>query len=130
MQSAPFLRSNQSQITQLVAFCEAYRAHLWQHVPPSPERNQALRFIQALEGKLAKVQDQGANCLYFPFSQEEKNVIQQQLTSLLNAYGGEPQTETRNQKLEEMVNLRFTLNGLHPQALSSSIGEGEFTRPA
>jgi hypothetical protein len=112
MQTASLLRLNPSQVTQLIAFCEAYRSHLWRHLPPTPERNQAIRSMQALEAKLEQAQDKGTGDICLPFSQREKNTMQQQLFSLLQAYGSEPETEARNQKLEEIVNLRLTLNHL------------------
>jgi hypothetical protein len=119
MQTAPILCLNSSQVTQLIAFCAVYRAHLWQQFQPTPERNQLIRAIQALEGRLEKAQDEATSHKVLSLSVGEKNALQQQLIELLRLYGKEPESIERNQRLAEIFEIRKTIEQMihQPQAL-------------
>ena len=115
-QTGPLLCLSRQQGTQLSAHCSAYRSYLWRCLLPSPERNQALRSIQALQGRLEQVQEQGQADLAFFLSVEEGIILQQLFTVLMQQYGTMPPSEQRAKTLGEFVGLRLLVERTLRQA--------------
>lgn len=106
MHTGPILHLNRQQVTQLATHCSAYRSYLWRCLLPSPERNQALRSIQALQGRLEQLQEQGQAHLALCLSMEEGTTFKQLFLVLMQQYGTAPPSAERNQKLAELGGLR------------------------
>lgn len=109
MYAAPMLRLNQQQVSQLLTFCALYRSHIWRTVQPSPERNQVLRVVQSLQGRLLAGQEQTGGELSLVLNQEEGRTLRQMLTTMLTLYGQEPSSQQRTQRLGEVAGLRLLL---------------------
>lgn len=122
MEATPLLRLNPQQLAQLLAHCVAYRAYLWQCVMPTPERNQTLRSIQALQGQLLAFQEQGQPERALPLSSEEAHLVKQLLSRLMQHYGNAPHSEQRTQALGELARLRVLVERTlrQTQALSEA----------
>ncbi len=106
MHTGPILHLNRQQGTQFAAHCSAYRSSLWRCLLPSPERNQALRGIQGLQGRLEQLQEQGQAHLALSLSMEEGTILKQLFIILMQQYGNAPPSAERNQKLGELGSLR------------------------
>lgn len=109
MYAAPMLRLSQQQVSQLLASCTLYRAHIWRTVPPTPERNQLLRVIQSLQGRLMVGQEQMVGEFSLVITPEEGRALRQMLTTVLSLYGQEPASQQRTQRLGEVAGLRLLL---------------------
>jgi hypothetical protein len=101
------LRLHERQAGQLVAACAAYRKHALQSLPPSPERNQTMRAVQAVEGRLLAFRAQTQTEVALPVSQEEGSALRQIMSTLTHAYGAEPPSEKRLQTLGDLAALRL-----------------------
>ncbi|HEU5377433.1 MAG TPA: hypothetical protein VFV38_18580 [Ktedonobacteraceae bacterium] len=115
MHTAPVLRLNPAQVTQLIGYCTAYRSFLWQHAMPTPERNQMIRSLQALQGRLERAQEQGQVEITLPITAEEKHTLQQLLSGLIQMYGSAFPSEQRNQALGEIAAWRLALQRMLSQ---------------
>lgn len=111
-----YLRVSHTQLTQLLAFCASYRASLWQVVPPSPERNQALRVIQVLLGRLEKTREQGLAEVDLCLNAEESRMLRQLLWAQMQQCRTEAPGELRNQRLGALVMLRLLVERALRQA--------------
>src|SRR5579884_3604980 len=90
MYTAPVLRLNACQVAQLIGYCTGYRSYLWQSVMPTPERNQIIRSIQALQARLEKAQEQGQAEIALFLTEEEKNTLKHLLNEVIRLYGSAP----------------------------------------
>ncbi len=109
METAPVLRLNSAQVAQLISYCTEYRSYLWQNAMPTPERNQMIRSLQALQGRLEKTQEQTQAEIALPVTPEEKRTLTQLLSGLMQCYGHAPPSEQRNQALGEITECRFAM---------------------
>jgi hypothetical protein len=102
-----YLRITRAQLAHLLTFCGNYRASLWQVVPPSPERNQTLRVIQVLLGRMERTRELGLAEVDLCLNAEESQVVRQLLWALMQQCRAEEPGEARNQRLAELVMLRL-----------------------
>lgn len=109
MEMRPALRLTQQHLAQLIVYCGVYRSYLWQHVMPSPERNQAVREIQTLQARLEKVSESGQTEIELPLTEGEKATIKQVFTGATQFYGALPASEQRIQQLAELTTFRVLL---------------------
>jgi hypothetical protein len=109
METTPVLRLNPAQVAQLADYCTAYRSYLWQAIMPTPERNQMIRSIQALQGRLEKAQEQAQAGIALLITTEEKHTLKQLLSGLIQMYGNAPPSEQRNQALGELAECRIAI---------------------
>ncbi len=107
MGTRPVLRVTHQHLAQLLAYCAVYRSYLWQYVAPSPERNQTMRGIQALQGRFAHAYEQGQADIDLFFTGEEQGTIKQLFTGVTHFYGAAPSSEQRIQQLAALTTLRF-----------------------
>lgn len=105
IQNAPALRLNQHQIAQLMVHLTAYRSYLWQCVMPTPERNQTIRTIQAMQGRLEL--EQGQAEIILALTGEEGSTLKQVLSGLIHLHGTAQPSEQRTQTLGELAGLRL-----------------------
>ena len=109
METVPVLRLSVQEFAQLATYCAVYRSYLWQSMLPSSERNQLLRALQALQGRLEKVQGQEQEEQSLPLTSEEKGIIRQLLSGLLTIYGNTQSSEERTRTLGELGGLRVRI---------------------
>lgn len=107
METVSVLRLNQQQATQLITYLTAYRSYLWQAVLPTPERNQMIRTIQALQGRLEPFQAGGQEQGTIPVSREEGSALKQLLGELMKHYGATASPARPNQTLSEIAGLHL-----------------------
>ena len=106
MATAPVLRLTSSQIRQLISYCAAYRSSLWQSTLPSPERNQTIRRVQLLQGKLEKAQEQAQAEHALVLTDEEKQTLRHLLDEMLRLATNGPPSEQRARQVTEVAGLR------------------------
>src|SRR5215469_9281712 len=99
------LRLTRLQVGQLTTHCTTYRSYLWRSLIPTPQRNQTLRAIQALQGRLEKVKEQTQADI--TLTAEEKSTIKQLLSGMTQLYGAAPPSDQRSQQLAELATLRM-----------------------
>lgn len=105
MSTRPVLRLGPHQWGQLIAYGVVYRSYLWQQVLPTPERNQEVRRMQALLGRLkTAVQGQADGALYL--DDEEVSTLKQLFAGVMRYYAAEPASARRIQQLAELTTLR------------------------
>ncbi len=109
METAPVLRLNAQQAEQLVRQCAAYRKYAFQCLPPSPERNQTMRGIQAVEGRLLSPQGQAHMETVLVVSREEGGALRQMISIMMQAYSVAQPSEVRTQALGELAVLRVLI---------------------
>jgi len=119
MQTGPILHLNQQQAEQLLAHCRAYRAYLWQCLMPCPQRNQALRTIQMVQGQVEHLQEHGHADCALPLRLEDRTTLQQLCLVLLQQYASAPPSAERTRRLGEVAGLRVLVERAcrHTQAL-------------
>lgn len=103
------LRLNQQQVTQLLTHLTAYCSYLWQAVLPTPERNQVIRTIQALQGRLEPLQAQGQEQGAITLNREEGSTLKQMLGELMKHYGAVAARGRENPTLSEIAGLHLLL---------------------
>lgn len=109
MEMRPVLRLNQQHFAQLMMYCTVYRSYLWQYVMPTPERNQALRDVQALQGRLERASEQGQPEITLPLTDAEKGTLKQLFNGVTQFYGATPPSEQRIQQLAELTAFRVLI---------------------
>lgn len=97
---------NRTQADQLCRWCASYRAYAWQHLEPTPERNQTMKVAQAVQGRLTALQTGDAEALCLVVSEDEKQVLRQLISTLMQLSGAETASEERNRALGELASLR------------------------
>jgi hypothetical protein len=119
METVSVLRLNQPHVRQLMTHLTAYRSYLWQAVLPTPERNQVIRTIQALQGRLEPLQASGQEQGTIFVSKEEGTALKQMLGELMRYYGATAARDRENPTLSEIAGLHVLVERSlrHPQAL-------------
>ena len=119
METISVLRMNQQQTTQLMTHLTAYRSYLWQTMLPTPERNQLIRSIQALQGRLEPLQVQRQEQVMIALSKEERSTLKQVLGELMKLYGTAAAPARPNPTLSEVAGLYLLVERMfrHTQAL-------------
>jgi len=108
-QTALTLPLSTMQAAQLVGLCATYRAYAWRTLPPSPERNQTMKALQSVQGRVSQALTSGLETVWLLASEEEKQILRQVVCLLMQSYGAEPSSEERNQALGELAGLRLLI---------------------
>jgi hypothetical protein len=106
MATAPVLRLNSFQVGQLIGYCATYRSYLWQSALPTPERNQTIRRIQALQGMLEKAQEHMQQEYALVLTDEAKQTLKHLLNEMLRLVSSAPLSEQRTHQVAEIAGLR------------------------
>lgn len=119
MEAVAVLRLNGQQITRLMTYLTVYRSYLWQAVLPSPERNQVIRTIQMLQGRLEPLQATGQEQRTIVLNREEGNTLKQILGELMRRYRTTAAWDRENPTLSELASLHLLVERSfrHPQTL-------------
>jgi hypothetical protein len=115
METSPVLRLNLAQVAQLIRYCTTYRSYLWQNAMPTSERNQTIRSLQALQGRLEKALEQAQTGITLLVTTEEKTTLRQLLSGLIQCYGNAPPSEQRTQALADVTECRIALQRMLSQ---------------
>ena len=84
MQETLILTLNVAQVDQLMSYCPGYRVHAWREFAPTAERNQTLRAIQAVQGRLTVWRaERRTETLRFAVSEEERQSLRQMVGVLM-----------------------------------------------
>jgi hypothetical protein len=116
METRPALRLTQQHLAQLTAYCAVYRSYLWQSLMPTPERNQAVREVQALQARIEKANETGLAEVELSLTEGERNTIKQIFTGATQFYGAMPASEQRIQQLAEVTTFRVLVERMLRQA--------------
>jgi hypothetical protein len=107
METVSVLRMNQQHATQLMTHLTAYRSYLWQTMLPTPERNQLIRSIQALQGRLELLQVQRQEQVTMALSKEGRSTLKHVLGELMKLYGTIAAPARPNPTLSEVAGLHL-----------------------
>jgi hypothetical protein len=107
MQIASVLRLNGQHVTQLMTHLASYRSYLWQAVLPTPERNQMIRTIQAVQGRLEPLQASGQEYVALVLSKEEGATLKHILGELMRYYAASAARDRENPALSELAGLHL-----------------------
>ena len=110
------LELGQVQAEQLAGMCATYRTHAWRALEPTAERNQSMRAVQAVQGRISQARAAGGATVQVMLCAEERRVLRQMLRVLMQARGTESASEQRNQALGELAGLRMVLEQACRQA--------------
>lgn len=113
MQARLVLRLAQQQLECVLGWCALYRSSLWQNVPPTLARNQAVREIQVLQGRLTKVKEQGQPEIILVLTEEELSTLQQLCCRMTHWYAEAPISEQRTRYLSVLTVLRVLIEHAH-----------------
>jgi hypothetical protein len=110
------LRLTLAQRTRLGEACAAYRSYAWQALPPTPERNQTLKGVQAVQGRLAAMQDQTQEAAEMHMDEQEREALRRMLRALMQAWGADVPSPQRTQRLAELAQVRLLIERRGRQA--------------
>lgn len=113
------LRLTPAQMAQLLEACAAYRAYAWQVLPPTPERNQTLKGVQAVQGRLAAVQGQAEEPAEMSIDEQERQALRLMLRTLMLAWGADVPSQERTHRLAELAQVRLLIERRGRQAWAS-----------
>jgi hypothetical protein len=97
------------QAMQLARYLEEYRAYAWRELAPSPERNQALRVAQSIQGRVAAWRGETQRTLLLEMSEEEQQTTRQVLVTLTRVAQLAFPSPQRQHTLSELAAFRLLL---------------------
>jgi hypothetical protein len=112
MSTAPLPPSfdvTQEQGTRLVSYIQAYRRYAWEYQAPSVPRNEMIRAVQSVQGKLMSGMDQPYASFALQLTGEELAAIHRMVQELLIIHGMQPANQDRNGILADLATLRAYL---------------------
>jgi hypothetical protein len=109
MNTALVLHLNVQQAEQLAAQCAAWRKYALQGLPASLERNQILRAVQAVEGRLLSLRKRQATEYTLSLHYDEAHALHQVILALMHVWGKAPNSEERIQAIGNLVMLRVMI---------------------
>lgn len=118
MERTFFLSLDPSQADQLSWWCARYRSYAWQHLEPTPERNQVMKVAQAVQGRISALRSGGAEARWLMISADEKQALRHLISTLIQASGAEAASEDRNRVLGELASLRIRIERMAHQTES------------
>ncbi len=111
MSAAPPLLLTCEQASRLQAYLQTYRRYAFASLAPSTGRNNTLRILQAMQGKLIDVMDQKMTPLQLMLTTEEMTTLKTIITELLVLYAREPASAERSATLADLAALRGSFKG-------------------
>ncbi len=112
MSTAPPLLLPRNQACRLQIYLQTYRRYAFASLVPSTGRNQTLRVLQALQGKLIEAMDQQADVLQLVLTTEELATLKTVIMELLTLSAKQPESAERVATLGDLATLRSSLKGL------------------
>jgi hypothetical protein len=111
MGTAPPLSLTHNQARRLQAYLQTYRRYAFASLMPCTDRNNTLRILQAMQGKLIDVMDQKIAFLTFILATEEMTTLKTIITELLLLHAEQPVSTERNATLADLAALKGSLKG-------------------
>ena len=114
MMSLPPLALAPEQAARLLTYLQTYRRHVLTQMAPSTERNAQQRLLQALQGRLIQVREQGQRgaVVYLSLSSEEVKILHIMMTDLLASTLREPESTQRSATVVDLTALKTALESL------------------
>lgn len=109
MHTAFTLSLSRSLATQFVETCAAYREFAWHALEPSPERNQSMKAVQAIQGRVSELRRSAAEPLLFTINEQERQVLRQMIEILMRAYAAGARGDERTSQLGCLASLRILI---------------------
>ena len=104
------LTLTRDQATRLQAYLQQYRCAIFATRLPCPDRNNTLRIVQTMQGKLIKTMDQGTALFRLFLAPEEMSTLKTLTAELLLLYARKPPGEQRDATLTYLAALKISLN--------------------
>lgn len=111
MSTAPPLTLTRQQAHRLQAYLQTYRRYAFASLMPSTERNNTLRILQVIQGKLIDVMDQKTALLQLILTTEEMTTFKVVITEVLLLYAKQPESAERSATLADLAALKGSLKG-------------------
>ncbi len=109
MDTSHTLPLSQPQAEQLAQACAIFRSYAWQQLDPSEERNRLMKAGQSVQGRVSQQHTGGVEPLWLTITEDERSSLRVILSTLMQVYGTEPASSTRNQTLGDLATLRVLL---------------------
>lgn len=109
MSAAPPPALTREQISRLQAYLQTYRRYTLASLMPSATRNNTLRLLQGIQGKLIDALDQKTALLPLILTTEEITTLKAITAELLTHYAQEPASAERDGTLVDLAGLKATL---------------------
>lgn len=106
MSTAPPLLLTRDQASRLQAYLQTYRRTSFASLLPSIERNQTLRMLQGMQGKLIDMMDQKTTSLQLVLTTEEMTTLKAIARELMIWYAAQPANPERNATLADLADLK------------------------
>lgn len=107
MQPAFTLSLSFYQAAQLVEICTAYREFAWHELEPSPGRNQIMKAVQAIQGRISDLRRRTTvEPLLLTLNEDEKRALRSMLLTLMEASKAEAPSDERTYLLGCLASLR------------------------
>ena len=111
MSTAPPLLISRDQANRLQGYIQTYRHYAFASIAPSTARNNTLRILQAMQGKLIEVLDQQTAVLQLVLTTEEMATLKTITAELLMLYAKKPESTERIATLADLAALKSSLKG-------------------
>ncbi|HEU5383622.1 MAG TPA: hypothetical protein VFV38_50120 [Ktedonobacteraceae bacterium] len=102
----PPFSMNHEQAQRLVSYIQTYRRYAWEYQAPSRERNELIRLLQTVQGKLMSSMDQRNEYIWLPLAVAETAALQTMVNDLFALYGMEPASDDRNRTIADLILLK------------------------
>jgi hypothetical protein len=112
MSTAPPLLLTHDQARRLQGYIQTYRHYAFASLPPSTGRNNTLRILQAIQGKLIATLDQQTAVLQLVLTEEEMATLKAIVSELLTLYAKQPEGVERITTLGDLAALKRNLKSL------------------
>ena len=109
--TAPSLTLTREQATRLQAYLQTYRCYAFAALLPSIDRNNILRLLQAMQGRLIDVIDQKTTLFRLVLTLEEMTALKTITAELLLLYAQGPINDQRSAILADLAALKVSLKG-------------------
>jgi hypothetical protein len=111
MSTAPPLPLSHAQASRLQGYIQMYRHYAFASLAPSTGRNNTLRILQAVQGKLIEMMDQQTAVLQLVLTAEEMATLKVITAELLVLYAKKPESIERIATLTDLAALKSSLKG-------------------
>ncbi len=109
MSIAPPLLLSREQAMRLQTYIQTYRQYAFSSLLPSTERNNTLRILQVVQGKIIEAMDQSVTPLQLVLAKEEGATLKTVTTELLILYARQPDSNERTATLGDLAGLKTSL---------------------
>jgi hypothetical protein len=113
MSTAPPLQLTHDQASRLQTYLQTYRRYAFAFLAPGADRNNTLRILQTIQGKLIDVMDQRTALLVLALTGEEMATLKTSIAELYALYAKKTASAERNTTLIDLASLKGNLERYH-----------------